>query len=150
MKYGKIKDSKIIYYGRADNDKWQGIIEYNDKGERLTAEEMIAKHNLKPITTPTDFNGNYSDYSFVESDTGITVGALTKAARERLQAVELDQLRARRNKECFNIINRGAPWYSLLTDSQKDDLNAWYIQWLNVTATMTVPQVPDSLKEILK
>lgn len=150
MKYGKVTRNKIICLGERKGDKWQGIIEYDENDNPLTAAQMIAKHSLKPITLPVDFNGRYGDYSFVESDTDITVGALTKAARDSLQAAELDQLRARRNKECFTIINRGTLWYDLLTDSQKADLNVWYIEWLNVTETKQVPDVPESLTEVLK
>ena len=49
MKYGKVIEGKISYYGNDDLGYWQGRIEYNDKDERLTAQEMISKHNQRGL-----------------------------------------------------------------------------------------------------
>lgn len=53
---------------------------------------------------------------------------------------ELDELRLRREKECFVIINRGMPWYNTLTDKQKQEIDVWYKAWLDVTETRIVPE----------
>ena len=45
----------------------------------------------------------------------------------------LNQLRDRRFVECFEIINRGKLWYNKLTESQINELDIWYQQWLDVT-----------------
>lgn len=47
----------------------------------------------------------------------------------------LDTLRARREEECFSIINRGVLWYNLLTAEQQNELNVWYKEWLDITDT---------------
>lgn len=44
----------------------------------------------------------------------------------------LDNLRTRREEECFSIINRGVLWYNLLTTEQQQELNTWYQAWLDV------------------
>lgn len=44
----------------------------------------------------------------------------------------LDNLRARREQECFIYINRGVLWYNTLTTEQQQELNTWYQAWLNV------------------
>lgn len=44
----------------------------------------------------------------------------------------LDNLRARREYECFSVINRGVLWYNTLTSEQQQELNTWYQAWLNV------------------
>ena len=44
----------------------------------------------------------------------------------------LEQLRYRREEECFPIINRGVLWYNTLTTEQQQELNTWYQSWLNV------------------
>ena len=44
----------------------------------------------------------------------------------------LDNLRTRREYECFAYVNRGALWYNLLTTEQQQQLNIWYQAWLNV------------------
>ena len=49
------------------------------------------------------------------------------------------QLRIRREKECFSIINRGELWYDTLTTDQREELSVWYQAWLDVTETLTPP-----------
>ena len=62
-----------------------------------------------------------------------------------LEERELSFLRARRNTECFPIINRGQLWYITLTQEQLTELNEWYRAWLDVTDTKIVPERPDFL-----
>lgn len=53
-----------------------------------------------------------------------------------------DELRFKREKACFPIINRGELWYSRLTADQKKELDAWYQAWLDVTDTKALPDTP--------
>ena len=39
---------------------------------------------------------------------------------------ELEELRRRREKECFSVINRGQAWYNSLTPEQAQELQSWY------------------------
>lgn len=57
-----------------------------------------------------------------------------------------DDLRRRREDECFSYINRGSLWYDTLTEEQRTEFQAWYTAWLNVTETLTVPSKPVWLK----
>jgi len=59
---------------------------------------------------------------------------------------QLEDLRSRREVECFRIINRGQLWYSTLTEQQKYELNYWYQAWLNVTVTKAIPAKPYWIK----
>ena len=69
---------------------------------------------------------------------------------DKLELVHLDivaELRFARQRQCFDIIdNRSILWYANLTDDQKNELNAWYNAWLNVTETKTIPDKPSWLK----
>lgn len=65
----------------------------------------------------------------------------------RMKEIELYKLRARRNTECFPIINRGALWFNLLTEEEKSELNTWYHAWLDVTKTKIIPEKPAWLEE---
>ena len=56
------------------------------------------------------------------------------------------KLRSQRKAECFPIVNRGAPWYERLTAEQREELEAWYAAWLNVTETLEAPEMPAWLK----
>ncbi len=58
----------------------------------------------------------------------------------------LEELRDRREFECFPIINRGQLWYNTLTTEQIEELNDWYQAWLDVTETKIVPEKPSWLK----
>lgn len=58
---------------------------------------------------------------------------------------KLISLRAKRNNECFNIINRCPFWYEKLSEKQKEELKTWYLNWLDVTVTKVIPQKPNWL-----
>ena len=65
---------------------------------------------------------------------------------QKLQSVNdvriADELRLKREKACFPIINRGELWYSRLTAAKKKELDAWYQAWLDVTDTKVLPDMP--------
>ena len=56
---------------------------------------------------------------------------------------ELENLRQRREKECFSVINRGQLWYDNLSAAQRTELQVWYAAWLAVTDTLVVPEWPE-------
>lgn len=67
-----------------------------------------------------------------------------KAKAEAFVAeVELNNLRSRREQECFTVINRGEPWYKRLTEEEKQELETWYQAWLDVTVTKVIPNKPE-------
>ena len=57
----------------------------------------------------------------------------------------INNLRSKRETECFPIINRGQLWYDTLSEQQKAELKEWYIAWLNVTDTLIIPNKPNWL-----
>ena len=61
----------------------------------------------------------------------------------------IKQLRKRREKECFSVINRGRLWYDYLTNEQRIELANWYNDWLDVTETLIVPKQPKWLNDKL-
>ena len=141
MKYGYVKENKAIYVGRTDGDNWYGRIEYDERGNRLTAAEMIAKHNLKPIITSPSFNGNFADYDFIEQDGKIVLGGLTDEAKTSKEQAEKDKLRKLRETQCFSYVNRGTAWYKRVvnTPTRQIMFDSWYDKWLNVTETLIIP-----------
>ena len=50
----------------------------------------------------------------------------------------LNNLRRRRETECFKIINRGQFWYDRLSNEEKIELSNWYQKWLDVTITKEI------------
>lgn len=59
---------------------------------------------------------------------------------------EMNELRSRREQECFPVINRGYMWYMQLNETQMQELNAWYQAWLDVTETQMIPQKPEWIR----
>ena len=66
----------------------------------------------------------------------------------------LNDLRTRRENECFSIINRGVLWYNTLTEEQRLELDKWYKEWLDITDKYVegidietiIPKKPEWLK----
>ena len=66
----------------------------------------------------------------------------------------IENLRTRRESECFTIINRGVLWYNTLTEEQRLELDKWYKEWLDVTDRYVegidietiIPKTPEWLK----
>lgn len=81
---------------------------------------------------------NYAAYKLMD-------GALVLDA-DRLAALQLadrqNEIRARRERECFAVINRGKLWYDGLTPSQVDEMGKWYRAWLDAPETLTAPDRP--------
>lgn len=71
---------------------------------------------------------------------------LLEFEEELLNKYLIEEFRIRRNQECFPIINRGKLWYDNLTNSQLEELNIWYNEWLNVTETLIDPIKPIWIK----
>jgi len=59
---------------------------------------------------------------------------------------EKENLRNRREVECFSVINRGQLWYEGVSIAQLLELRKWYKAWLNVTDTLVVPEKPTWLE----
>ena len=73
-----------------------------------------------------------------------------KYTAEEIEQNIKEAIRQRREKECFPIINRGQAWYSLLTFEQREELDKWYIAWLNATETGEIPETPAFINEKIK
>lgn len=86
-----------------------------------------------------DFENNYRSYYL--SDGNVLVKSDDKLKEIEVER-ELVGLRSQREKACFPYINRGALWYSKLSDEQMNELNAWYQAWLDVTNTKVLPDMP--------
>ena len=75
-----------------------------------------------------DFYKNYFQYLYQD-------GKLVKDC-QTISEGQKEQIRARRQAECFPVINRGA-------------LEEWYRQWLDAPATGVIPVLPADLAPLL-
>lgn len=79
-------------------------------------------------------------------DEEVDIQVYVPYTEEELKEREIAKLQARRERECFTYVNRGAVWYDGLTAAQRKELDVWYRAWLNVTETLTPPDKPEWLK----
>ena len=100
----------------------------------------LEKEDLEWITTynaPEDFEDHplWYSYDLVSGDYILNEDRKTEDIRNEL----ITDLRQRRELECFSVVNRGEVWYKRLDALQKEELDAWYQAWLDVTITLTPP-----------
>lgn len=96
------------------------------------------------VSEPTDmshFESHSSAYKLVD---GELIFDNAKGEVIELERTK-DELRRRREKECFAVVDRSQFWYDNLTEEQKTELKEWYNAWLIVTNTLIVPDKPDWL-----
>lgn len=80
----------------------------------------------------------------------IIVQPETKQTDELKRLITIqNNIRKRREVECFSYVNRGRLWYNLLTDEQLAELTRWYHKWLDAPSTMIIPKKPRWLDETL-
>lgn len=82
------------------------------------------------------FEDHYEAYGF--SDGKVSFNDVWQTMLEKARKV--DEIRSRRETECFPVINRGLLWYEKLTVTQKIELTKWYQAWLDATNTGVVPE----------
>ena len=69
-----------------------------------------------------------------------------KAEELSKQAI-IQDLREKRENECFSVVNRGKLWYDKLSQGQLAELERWYQAWLDVTETLHAPEAPAWIDE---
>ena len=84
------------------------------------------------------FQEHYQSYKVIEGNLVFDDAKESIAERESIK----QELRNRREVECFSIINRGQLWYESLDGQQRTELREWYTAWLKVTETLQVPEKP--------
>ena len=108
---------------------------------------MVGDNGGEEYDPPDDIDSFLDRFDVFKEIDGKLVLDLEKAESDR-KALELATLRERRETECFSVINRGWIWYSCLTLTQWRELRTWYLAWLNVTNTLTVPDRPSWLDNV--
>lgn len=96
------------------------------------------------VNTPEDIDTFADEFRAYKYDNGqLTLDPikLDELNNERL----MDDLRHKRERNCFTYVNRGELWYSRLSKIQKEELSVWYQAWLDVTTTKIIPDKPDWL-----
>lgn len=108
---------------------------------------MVGDNGGTELDVPEDFDSFLDNFEVFKLADGKLALDEEKLKADHAQQ-EQKTLRERRESECFSVINRGWIWYSCLTLSQWRELRAWYLAWLNVTKTLTVPERPAWVDEV--
>lgn len=136
-------DYKNIYLkkGKLIDDKLVTHIEQQDFIEEQGHYETIKEYanGGKDVEWVVDVKGQEYKPAHDEEEQILVYIPYTE---EELEKIWLEDIRFKREQECFSVINRGELWYKHLTNEQKEELEAWYISWLNVTDTKVVPEKP--------
>ena len=108
---------------------------------------MVGDNGGEEYDPPEDFDTFLDHFSAFRSEDGKLVFDQQKAEEDQAEEQETELL-LQRERECFSVVNRGWIWYSCLTLSQWRELRTWYLAWLNVTETGTVPERPSWIDSI--
>lgn len=81
---------------------------------------------------------NYAAYRLLD---GILTLDEARLAALRL-ADRQNAIRARRERECYSVINRGQLWYEGISLARLAELRQWYKAWLDAPATLIIPDRP--------
>lgn len=108
---------------------YETIKEYENGGKDVIKVIDVAKVEYQPARDEEEQIYVYIPYS-----------------EEEILENKKNNLRNRREQECFSIINRGSLWYDNLSRLQLEELEEWYHKWLDVTITLEAPEKPEWLK----
>lgn len=108
-----------------------GILDDSEEVDDLTDDEY------------EDFQLNYECYCIKDGKVVKDEDRLADIFLER----KSQELRDKREKVCFPIVNRGGLWYDLLSEKERADLLEWYMAWLDATETLIEPEMPEWLRE---
>lgn len=111
------------------------VYSYAIVGDLLNSIEVKAPTDMKSFET------NFQAYKYSDGKLVLDEQKLQDLTYDE----KIEELRQRREVECFPIINRGKLWYDSLTPYQISELNEWYNAWLQVTETLKAPEKPEWL-----
>lgn len=91
------------------------------------------------VDAPDGFEfANYKAYRLIDGVLALDADRLADLQLEDKQ----DLIRARRERECYSIINRGQLWYEGISLARLVELRQWYRAWLDAPATLTIRDRP--------
>lgn len=127
-----------------DENKY--IISWVDGG---TIEPAAGLTIVDVTSVPGNFITEWTHYQYINGQFIFTEGFISEADKEAL--------RARRQKECFDIISHGSFIIKLLENvadipsftQRLNEFQQWYQGWLDVTETNIIPQYPTWIQQLI-
>lgn len=91
------------------------------------------------VDAPAGFEfANYRAYRLIDGVLALDADRLADLQLEDKQ----NSIRARRERECYSVINRGQLWYEGISLARLVELRQWYRAWLDAPATLIIPDRP--------
>lgn len=134
LEIGYLKADKLFLAHHEATEAKEAV--YEDIVEKLPNGSVQVWKDL--VTPAVEAKEAYDEYEDIE--------VYVLYTEEELKERTINKLRARRERECFIYVNRGAVWYDGLSAAQRRELDVWYKAWLDVTETLTSPQKPEWLQ----
>lgn len=145
-----------------NQDKTQILEEYDLELGKLVKDTIKIKHpEVKAVEekghyeTVAEYENGGKDVKWVIDVAGVEYQPAREETEEiyiyvpytdeELKNIQIEKLRRKREIECFSVVNRGKLWYDKLKEEQVQELDNWYMAWLDITETLVEPQKPDWL-----
>jgi hypothetical protein len=98
----------------------------------ITPEEFAEQIEGQLVTVPNTHNpDDISIDCFSKNSSGV-YSFSQSLYNDHINSKKMDYIRKKRVFECFRIVNRGQMWHNNLTQSQRDEVQAWYNAWLEL------------------
>lgn len=133
--------------GLKDIDKKVGwmCIDSDRNGVAFSYDEItIDGYTTIKVTSIVDIDINRISGYILNGDNSLTWSD-DKWYKYQHDVVEPNNIRVRREEECFSYINRGDAWYNMYvnTPERVKEFNEWYQAWLNAPQTKVIPTKPE-------
>ena len=133
--------------GLKDIDKKVGwmCIDSDRNGVAFSHDEItIDGYTTIKVTSIVDIDINRISGYILNGDNSLTWSD-DKWYKYQHDVVEPNNIRVRREEECFSYINRGDAWYNMYvnTPERVKEFNEWYQAWLNAPQTKVIPTKPE-------
>lgn len=128
----KLYDNKIVYF------EWQNNIVFCNPDININDLPIV-----EIADPPEDWLQNWNFYDYIPDFNEYVFNEQLKQQEDYLRLV--NEIRQKRELECFSVIDRSQLWYNNLTNKQLEQLNTWYKAWLKASETQIIPAKPDWL-----
>lgn len=104
--------------GQEEKGHWKTIKEYPNGGKDV--EWIIDQPKIEPCEEHDEYEDILIYHIYTQTE---------------LDEIELDEIKRRREEECFSIVDRSQLWYkyNVNTPEREAELDAWYQAWLHIT-----------------
>ena len=123
------------------------VIDENNNVIAASEGAYIEIDNATTIEIDEEINYDKFEGLVFDKDSGKVVFDEVRYLK-RMSEINKENLRLKREDECFSVVNRGDIWYETYvnTPQREREFKSWYKAWLDVTETLIIPTKPSWIK----